>query len=124
METNEEGGTMPVRAAGRSSDMSVPPDPGTAEGGAEVPWYVYDRHANLLHVTSTLAQAEAWAFTHWDVASVGGREEVDANDYFYLLLAKPEESVFHSRDYQARIIRQDRVTAIGWDPQAKPRYPE
>jgi len=124
METTEEGGSTPERAARRSGHMSVHPDPEAAEGGAQVPWYVYDRHANLLHVTSTLAQAEAWAFTHWDVDSVGGREEVDANDYFYLLLAKPEESGYRSRDYQARIIRQDRVTAIGRDPQAKPRYPE
>jgi hypothetical protein len=104
--------------------MSDPPDAETAEGGAQLPWYVYDRHANLLHTESTLAQAEAWAFTHWDVASVADREEVDANDYFYLLLAKPEESGFHSRDYQARIIRQDRVTAIGRDPLATPQSPE
>ena len=89
-----------------------------------MPWYVYDRHANLLHIASTLAKAEAWAFKHWDVASVGDREEIDANDYFYLLLARPEESGFHSRDYQARIIRQDRVTAIGRDPQAEPRFAE
>jgi hypothetical protein len=53
---------------------------------------VYDRHANLLHVARTLAKAEAWAFKYWDVASVGDREVVDANDCFHLLLAKPEES--------------------------------
>jgi hypothetical protein len=104
--------------------MSVTPDSETAEGGGELPWYVYDRHANLLHVAGTLDEAESWAFTHWDVASVGDREEVEANDYFYLLLARPEESGFHSRDYQARIMRQDRVIAIGRDPQTKPRYPE
>ena len=104
--------------------MSGLPNPNTIEGGAEMPWYVYDRHANLLHIASTLAEAEAWAFKHWDVDSVADREEVDANDYFYLLLAKPEESGFLSRDYQARIIRQDRVTAIGRDPRAEPRYPE
>jgi hypothetical protein len=103
--------------------MSVLPDPESAEAGAEMLWYVYDRHANLLHIASTLDNAEAWAFKHWDVANVGDREEIDANDYFYLLLARPEESGFRSRDYQARIIRQDRVTAIGRDPQAEPRYP-
>jgi hypothetical protein len=124
MEANEEGGTEPMRASRRSGDVSVPPDPETAERGTQVPWYVYDRHANLLHIASTLAQAEAWAFTHWDVASVGDREEVNANDYFYLLMAKPQESGFRSRDYQARIIRQDRVTAIGLDPQAEPAYPK
>jgi len=101
--------------------MSVPPDTETAEAGSQLPWYVYDRHANLLHIASTLAAAEAWAFTHWDVASVADREEVAANDYFYLLLANPAESGFRSRDYQARIIRQDRVEAIGRDPQATPR---
>ncbi len=104
--------------------MSVLPDPTTAEGAPELPWYVYDRHADLLHIASTLAKAEAWAFTHWDVATVGDREEIAANDYFYLLLAKPKESGFHSRDYQARTIRQDRVTAIWRDPQAEPRFPE
>jgi len=124
MEANEEGGTNPMRACRRLGDMSVPRDPETAEHGTQVPWYVYDRHANLLHIAGTLAQAEAWAFTHWDVASVGDREEVDANDYFYLLMAKPQESGFRSRDYQARIIRQDRVTAIGLDPQAEPAHPE
>jgi hypothetical protein len=104
--------------------MSVLQDPETADGGAEMPWYVYDRHANLLHITSTLARAEAWAFEHWNVVSVGDREEIEANDYFYLLLARPDESGFHSRDYQARITRQDRVIAIGRDPHAEPRYPE
>jgi hypothetical protein len=42
--------------------MSVPP--GAADGAGQVPWYVYDRHANLLHIASTLAQAEAWAFAY------------------------------------------------------------
>jgi hypothetical protein len=78
MESNEEGGTKPTQASRRSGDMSVPPDPETVEGGAQVPWHVYDRHANLLHIASTLA----------------------------------------------RIIRQDRVTAIGMDSQAEPAYPE
>ena len=104
--------------------MSVLPDPESADGWADLPWYVYDRHANLLHIASTLAQAEAWAFQHWNVASVGDREEIEANDYFYLLLARPDESGFQSRDYQARIIRQDRVIAIGREPHAEPRYPE
>jgi len=124
MEANEEGGTKPMRASRRSGDMSFPETQRPLNSGTQVPWYVYDRHANLLHIARTLAQAEAWAFTHWDVASVGDREEVDANDYFYLLMAKPQESGFRSRDYQARIIRQDRVTAIGLDPQAEPAYPE
>jgi hypothetical protein len=105
-------------------DMSVPADAGTAENGSQLPWYVYDRHANLLHIASTRDKAEAWAFTHWAVVEVGDREEVAAHDYFYLLLAEPAQSGFHSRDYQARIMRQDRVTAIGRDPQASPRFPD
>lgn len=100
--------------------MNVPADAEPAESGSQLPWYVYDRHANLLHLASTLAEAEAWAFAHWGVVEVGDREEVAAHDYFYLLLAKPEESGVHSRDYQARIMRQDRVTAVGRDPQATP----
>jgi hypothetical protein len=103
--------------------MSVPTDAETAVNGAQLPWYVYDRHANLLHVASTWAKAEAWAFTHWAVVEVADREEVAAHDYFYLLLAEPAESGFHSRDFQARIMRQDRVVAIGRDSQATPRYP-
>ncbi len=74
--------------------MSALPDPETAEGGADMPWYVYDRHANLLHIASTFAEAEAWAFEHWNVASVGDREEIEANDYFYLLLARRDRVWF------------------------------
>jgi len=101
--------------------MSAPTDAGTTANGTELAWYVYDRHANLLHVATTLADAEAWAFTHWAVVEVADREEVAANDYFYLLLAEPAPSGY-SLDFQARIMRQDRVVAIGRDPQATPRY--
>jgi hypothetical protein len=97
------------------------------EAGAEVrfPWYVYDRHANLLRVTESLASAEAWAFAHWEVVEVGDREEVAENDYFYLLYAeKPQEGAFHARDFQARIVRQDRVIALGRDPETTPQYLE
>jgi len=101
--------------------MSAPTDAETAENGTLLPWYVYDRHANLLHVATTLADGEAWAFTHWAVVEIADREEVAANDYFYLLLAEPAKSGY-SLDFQARIMRQDRVVAIGRDPQATPRY--
>ena len=102
--------------------MNVPAHAEPAESGSQLPWYVYDRHANLLHLASTEAEAEAGAFAHWGVVEVGDREEVAAQDHFYPLLAKPEESGVHSRDYQARIMRQDRVTAVGRDPQATPRH--
>lgn len=98
-----------------------PGDPTVAEVPLALPWYVYDRHANLLHIADTLAAAEAWSHTHWNVASVAEREEVAANDYFYLLLAYPSESGFVSRDYQVRIMRRDRVETIGRDPLATPR---
>lgn len=92
---------------------------------ARLPWYVYDRHANLLRVADTFEDAEAWAFAHWGVVEVGDREEVAENDYFYLLYAeKPPEGDFHARDFQARITRRDRVVALGRDPGARPRYPE
>lgn len=105
--------------------MSVSP---AAEGfddpDARLPWYVYDRHAELLRVAGTLSDAEEWAFAHWNVAEVGDREEVAANDYFYLLYAqKPPEGDFHARDFQARIVRKDRVVALGRDPDAAPRHP-
>ena len=90
-----------------------------------LPWYVYDRHANLLHVAESLAAAEAWAFAHWGVVQVGDREQVAENDYFYLLYAeKPQEGDFHARDFQARIVRKDRVIALGRDPETTPQYLE
>ncbi len=89
-----------------------------------LPWYVYDRHATLLRVADSFQQAEEWAFDHWHVVEVADREEVADNDYFYLLLAaKSEEDDFHARDFQARIIRKDRVIAIGRDPETPPRHP-
>ena len=67
-------------------------------------------------------RAEEWAYAHWEVVEVGEREEVAENDYLYLLYAKkPDEGDFHARDFQARIARQDRVIALGRDPDAQPR---
>ena len=103
--------------------MTAPPE---AQGtdGPDLRWYVYDRHATLLHVAGTLSDAETWAVTHWGVVEVGDREEVADNDYWYLLLAAmPDKGDYHSRDFQARIVRHDRVIALGRNPQATPRYP-
>jgi hypothetical protein len=89
---------------------------------SEMPWYVYDRHADLLHVAASFQDAEAWAFAHWDVAEVGNREEIADHDYWYLLFASmPNPGAFKSRDFQARIMRQDRVISLGRDPDATPR---
>ena len=104
--------------------MSVLPDPSPPTAWQTCRGTCMTGTRTCSHISSTLAQAEAWAFQHWNVASVGDREEIEANDYFYLLLARPDESGFQSRDYQARIIRQDRVIAIGREPHAEPRYPE
>lgn len=104
--------------------MSVGPPARTDEERSELPWYVYDRHANLLYIAGTLTDAEAWAIEHWGVVEVADRQQVDAHDYWYLLLAAPQESGYHTRDFQARILRQDRVSAIGRDPQAAPRHPQ
>ena len=88
-----------------------------------LPWYVYDRHANLLRVADSLEAAEAWAFAHWNVVQVGDREALAENDYFYLLYAeKPQEGDFYARDFQARIVRMDRVIALGRDPETPPQY--
>jgi hypothetical protein len=87
------------------------------------PWYVYDRHLDLLHIAATLAEAEAWATGHWGVVEIADREEVASHDYWYLLFAAPQESGYSSRDFQARIIRRDRVIALRRDPNATPRYP-
>lgn len=90
-----------------------------------LPWYVYDRQANLLHIAVSFPAAEAWAFAHWGVVEVGDREEVAENDYFYLLFAEqPQEGDFHARDFQARIVRRDRVIALGRDPETPPQYIE
>jgi len=95
----------------------------SATPGSKLPWYVYDRHADLLHIAASFQDAEAWAFAHWDVAEIGDREEVADHDYWYLLFAsKPKPGEFKSRDFQARIVRQDRVIDLGRDPEAAPRY--
>src|SRR5680860_125139 len=105
--------------------MTVPSDGQSTDGDVQLPWYVYDRQADLLHVARTLPEAEAWAFEHWGVVEVGDREEVAENDYWYLLLAAKSDPVhFHSRDFQARIVRHDRVIALGRNSQATPRFPE
>ena len=102
------------------TDATPPEDLG---GDSQSPWYVYDRHLNLLRIAATLAEAEAWATGHWGVVEVAEREKVATHDYWYLLLAAPAESGYTSRDFQARIVRQDRVIALGRDPDASPRYP-
>lgn len=103
--------------------MSAAPPPETDEGDPDAAWYVYDRNLNLLRIEDTLALAEAWAVAHWKVVEVADRERIDDHDYWYLLLAAPGEAGYASRDFQARIMRQDRVIAIGRDPNASPRYP-
>jgi hypothetical protein len=103
--------------------MCAAPSAPAAPKGPDEPWYVYDRHLNLLHVAMTLADAEAWAIQHWGVVEVADREEVEENDYWYLLFAAPDESGSTSRDYQARIARRDRVIALGRDPDTSPRFP-
>lgn len=102
------------------SDTPLPEDTGEHTNAL---WYVYDRHHNLLHIAATLAEAEAWATGHWGVVEIAHREEVATHDYWYLLLAAPQESGYSSRDFQARIIRRDRVIALRRDPNAPPRYP-
>ena len=104
--------------------MSEAVPPANIADGAHEPWYVYDRHANLLHIAPTLAAAESWAVTHWEVKDIADREQVDAHDYWYLLFAAPQEAGYTSRDFQARIMRRDRVNAIGRDPSDSPRYPQ
>jgi hypothetical protein len=104
--------------------MAEPPNEASVPPSAVLPWYVYDRHANLLRVAGSFPEAEEWAFAHWDVVEVADREEVAANDYYYLLFAKkPDAGDFHARDFQARIVRQDRVVALGRDPEATPLHP-
>jgi len=117
-----DAASAPMQYLGRQPMNLEPPHP-TAGSSGELPWYVYDRHASLLHVARTLADAEAWAAQHWGVVEVASREEVAEHDYWYLLLASPGESSYQSRDYQARILRQERVVAIGRDPKAPPEYP-
>lgn len=102
------------------TDTAPPQDPG---GNLQAPWYVYDRHLNLLRIAATLAEAEGWANGHWGVVKVADREEVASHDYWYLLFAAPATAGYTSRDFQARIIRQDRVIALRMDPNEPPRYP-
>jgi len=104
--------------------MSQAAPPANIADGSDEPWYVYDRHANLLYIAPTLAAAESWAVTHWGVQEIADREQVDAHDYWYLLFAAPQEAGHTSRDFQARIMRRDRVNAIGRDPSDSPRNPQ
>lgn len=101
----------------------VAPPAGTPSDRPDEPWYVYDRHLNLLAIEMTLADAEAWAIRHWGVVEVAGRELIENNDYWYLLFAAPDETGSASRDYQARITRKDRVVAMGRDADTPPRFP-
>ena len=103
--------------------MGTAPPTTTADEGSGKPWYVYDRHQNLLHVAITMAEAEAWAIQYWGVVEVADREQVEENDYWYLLFAAPGEAGSASRDYQARIARKDRVIAMGLNPDTPPRFP-
>lgn len=103
--------------------MSDTPPPEDLGEDPKAPWYVYDRHLNLLHIEATLAEAEAWATEHWGVVEIADREEVASHDYWYLLFAAPQKSGYSSRDFQARIMRQDRVIALGRDPNTSPRHP-
>lgn len=90
--------------------------------GEELPWYVYDRYAHLLHIAVSLSAAEAWALQHWGVVEDGDRRKLAENDYFYLLLVdKPAGGEFRSRDFQARIMRKDRVIELNRDPLAAPQ---
>jgi len=93
-----------------------------AAGDPGQPWYVYDRHQNLLRVAMSLAEAEAWAIQHWGVVEVADREQVEENDYWYLLFAAQGDPGSVSRDYQARITRRDRVIAMGLNPDTPPRF--
>jgi len=102
--------------------MSTAPPPGTSSERPGDPWYVYDRHQNLMHVAMTLDEAEAWAIQHWDVVEVADREQVEENDYWYLLFAAPDETGSASRDYHARITRRDQVIAMGLNPDSPPRF--
>ncbi|MDP3967032.1 MAG: hypothetical protein Q8Q02_02030 [Nocardioides sp.] len=104
--------------------MTDAPSPEDLGVDQKVPWYVYDRNQDLLHIAPTLTEAEAWAIAHWGVVEVADREEVADHDYWYLLFAAPqEEAGYTSRDFQARIIRRDRVIALRRDPDAAPRHP-
>jgi len=107
-----------------TADRSRRDHPDANEGDDGSPWYVYDRHATLLHVAATLHLAQIWARSHWRVVEVAHREEVEANDFYFLLLAAPSESGFHARDFQARIMRRDRVISLGRDPDAAPSHPD
>lgn len=103
--------------------MAAAPPREMDEADPDMAWYVYDRNLNLLRIEDTLTLAEAWAVGHWKVVEVADRELIDNHDYWYFLLAAPDEGSYTSRDFQARIMGQDRVIAIGRDPNAAPRYP-
>ena len=74
--------------------MSVAQPEATDEESSNLPWFVYDRHLHLLHTAGSLSDAEAWAIGHWGIVEVADRQQLDDHDYWYLLLAAPQESGF------------------------------
>ena len=102
------------------SERQDAPDP---DGSAPMPWYIYDRRANLLHIAASLQAAEVWTSQYWDIVEVD-REEVADHDYLCRLFAvKRRPGNLHNHDFEARIMRRDRVVALGRDPNANPRHP-
>ena len=103
---------------------------GASNATADPPWYVYVRYIHLLHIAPTLETAERWTKEHWVVSEVASREEIATNDYWYFLRTSPGTSAdYHNAarqapEYQARIIRMDRVVAIGRNPDDKPATPD
>jgi hypothetical protein len=111
-------------------DRDTRPQRAVAEPGAAEPWYVYDRYSHLLHISDSLQRADSWIREHWGHAEVASRQDLAANDYWYLLrTAQATPSDFHDADrqaseYQARVIRRDRVVAIGRNPDDQPATPD
>jgi hypothetical protein len=108
--------------------MSLDPafaDPETAE-----PWHVYDRYSHLLQISESLEVAESWIKKHWSGAQVASRQDVAVNDYWYLLRTAPgacsdyHDANHQASEYQARVIRRDRVIAIGRNADDRPSTPD
>jgi hypothetical protein len=91
---------------------------------------VYDRYSHLLHISESLEVAESWIKQKWSGAQVASRQELAANDYWYLLRTAPgAPSDYHdanhqASEYQARVIRRDRVITIGRNADDRPAGPD
>jgi hypothetical protein len=95
--------------------MSLLRDPSSVEEqSATHTWWVCDRDGSPQTLSQrSLDEALRWAMQRYGLNTVEGRVEIEANDYWYLLVDAAEPT-YSQR--QVRLTRSDRAAALGWEP--------